>query len=890
MIHQDTNLPLSERPIILITGANGSGKTQILDALLLCLGHHPNRLKKGKISDIIGSFDQESYIELTLQNPLRNGQRSIPVPDKVVLEWIDTDLFKIIVTLQQDNGINYALEANNINHNITRKQVRLIFESLNIRADNKLAFTEEGTVNIFADHSAKNKLDLLLDTTGLTAYRENLINAIEAIKKAGENVHPLKRKYLVELEYLNSMEKTRKLLKQKADLINRIQELKCEESWSHVQMTEKALQDIVGKIQKKEQERQLYTDELEEEDKNYIAIENELQIKETEKAEIVEQKEKQEKQAQLLEGKNESISQQLQKNQQKLQELERKRDSILAKKHTPEEIEAIQKKLKNLQNEKQKIENISKIVGDLFFQEQYLYDRNTLKESLHFLSLLQENNISFIGPLFWEIAQCNWENKEEWFTLLFPYTFSFLFSNKQDYLKASTIFKETYQENNPNFFIILLESSLEKNKSEYLKDFFSTLLQKKAQQTEPNYKNFPKKTTQIYYNQFLYAPWPALGKISISPLLNSCSKLSIEELQEAFHSVEKITSLRNEEEQLLEKLKVDQENITAIIERITELKQDIDNTIAEIEENKNQIDILDQNLAEIYEKYDSIEKYLISDKKELDNINKKIFHLEKQIENIDKVITILQNNKQEQENDKSLLIQEAEKLGERPEKVRPIMQITAEKSQLQGQLDTVQVAFLSEEDYNNQKRKVDQLQKEISGTEAHLSNLKTDLETRFHQWHNEVANKIHGISSTMNQLLATVAQGVKLQVDDLQQPETAGLNILVRRYNSDWHELSYLSGGEKVLTVEALILSLHLQTDSPLHAIDECTQRLDLQFKIQAFHMVRHALLTLASQAKGIFSPQFILLAPDTIGVEFTPEMEQDFQRIVLAPAKLQKN
>ena len=80
---------------------------------------------------------------------------------------------------------------------------------------------------------------------------------------------------------------------------------------------------------------------------------------------------------------------------------------------------------------------------------------------------------------------------------------------------------------------------------------------------------------------------------------------------------------------------------------------------------------------------------------------------------------------------------------------------------------------------------------------------------------------------------------------------------------------------------------MHQQTDSPLHAIDECTQRLDLQFKTQAFQMVQHTLQILTNAITSPYSPQFILLAPDTIGVDFPPETEQYFQRIVLSPQKL---
>ena len=93
MIHRHTEINMGERPITLITGANGSGKTQILDALILALGHHPKRLKKGKLDYLIGPFAAETRIELSLYNPRNQQKRLIQVPHQKLLELTDLRSF-----------------------------------------------------------------------------------------------------------------------------------------------------------------------------------------------------------------------------------------------------------------------------------------------------------------------------------------------------------------------------------------------------------------------------------------------------------------------------------------------------------------------------------------------------------------------------------------------------------------------------------------------------------------------------------------------------------------------------------------------------------------------------------------------------------------------------
>ena len=74
-MHKDTKLDLSEVPIIVISGANGSGKTQILEALILAIGHTPSRVALSTFKELIGPFDNISIITLKLNNPFLSNHR-----------------------------------------------------------------------------------------------------------------------------------------------------------------------------------------------------------------------------------------------------------------------------------------------------------------------------------------------------------------------------------------------------------------------------------------------------------------------------------------------------------------------------------------------------------------------------------------------------------------------------------------------------------------------------------------------------------------------------------------------------------------------------------------------------------------------------------------------
>ena len=104
----------------------------------------------------------------------------------------------------------------------------------------------------------------------------------------------------------------------------------------------------------------------------------------------------------------------------------------------------------------------------------------------------------------------------------------------------------------------------------------------------------------------------------------------------------------------------------------------------------------------------------------------------------------------------------------------------------------------------------------------------------------------------------------------MHNPDAAGLRIeLARREGTKLLDLSSLSGGEKILAVEALILAFHSLIESPLHVIDEFTQKLDSKIKAKALEMVLKSLeIQKQAHQNSSYNPLFLLLCPDMLGVD----------------------
>jgi chromosome segregation ATPase len=216
-------------------------------------------------------------------------------------------------------------------------------------------------------------------------------------------------------------------------------------------------------------------------------------------------------------------------------------------------------------------------------------------------------------------------------------------------------------------------------------------------------------------------------------------------------------------------------------------------------------------------------------------------------------------------------LREAQQKGSPPEQIRDNQEeIFSEFNQIKGQLELLEITpDISEEAISRQEKHVEMIKDETDKAEEHLKHLKDDLDKRITEWEGGLHHIVDHMNKMLNLLLKDIFLNVSIQIKNYNNERNAGLYIEAET-KGDNRKYRQLSGGEKTLLAQAIILALHMISQSPIHAIDEFTQKLDRKNKTLAFSM---ALLTyrLAKESRKI-TPQFVLITPSLDDVELSDE------------------
>ncbi len=229
--------------------------------------------------------------------------------------------------------------------------------------------------------------------------------------------------------------------------------------------------------------------------------------------------------------------------------------------------------------------------------------------------------------------------------------------------------------------------------------------------------------------------------------------------------------------------------------------------------------------------------------------------------------------KQREEEYKHLLIQiedfqkTAIAFAERPESVRDTSKVREEQIQVTAMINTISATARDYQAFEEQKKVVTQLREYIKQRQLHLENLMTDVDRRLAEWRQQLEETIETLNHRMNQLLSHFLKQVKLIIRYPDEPSRAELHLqLAINRKGAWRTYQEMSGGERVLATQTFILALHTIAKSPLHVIDEFTQRLDEASRAAVLSVVQRALdLT---ETESLLLPQFLLMAPSTVGLQ----------------------
>ena len=955
-MHKTTDLRLSEVPIVVISGANGSGKTQILEALIIAIGHVPNRVSLSTYKEVVGPFDKHCQIKLKLNNPKLSDNRVFTTSDPDLIPYIEDDYFIVDVKINQEGNIRRKLvDKGGKGINVTKKQIQILMRNIGIFDDTMLNFTEEGYLSSFADGSPHKKLDSLLVATGLKEIFSSYITSKKKVQEKEREYSPLAMQLEKEENKLEKLRENFERIQKKRELIDRYETLERELFWYNAIESQKHLEEASQNLDIKKKELEeiekklgislINQDNLSDEVKK---AEESLVDKKTRMREMSDQRNRLEGQKEEKNRAIQSSENQINNINQKLGEFENIQtdEGLTQKRDLQKKMDEVQNELSQLTSElqssqinlknkaadeekiKQRINERSQLYGELSD-----YERRLIKDCILYKERIQNSDFKneIIGPIYEIISiKEGFENYSEVIKAsLGRYLFGFVATTHNAYKESKRIYDEIFPSFKPNFTVgrilenekgpkpdYLTNQTIE-NKPEGIIDFAVNLIKAPFQvklylvkfvrillgspSLPPNLltdyaKQFKTNVlttdcNSYYLSQEAFSRPPRRYNIKLSLDLNKYQ--SIERIREQHQlvqfDIEKITedkiritrsladyeSKKRELENLLKPWKMGTDEIENEFLRLQQIKNAAETLVRTEAENLTKLDL---EITKLADEIIVIENTVSEEQKTFDVIRNKLNHLNEEIKDLSaekdkniRMIDILEIEVSDLKIIHENLNEQAIQKGEPPENIRSDKdEIASEYNKIKGQLELLEITpEVSQESIEKQEQQVSILKEEVKNTEIHLNNLKEDLEKRINEWEGGLHNIVDHLNKMLNLLLQDIFVNVSIQIRNYNDEKNAGLHIEAET-KGDSRRYRQLSGGEKTLLAQAIILALHMINHSPIHAIDEFTQKLDKRNKALAFSM---ALATYKiSKESRIITPQFILITPSLDDVELSKE------------------
>jgi chromosome segregation ATPase len=930
MLHDDTDLVIS-KPILIISGANGSGKTQILEALMVLLGEKSPRSKKG-LNYIINDKDKECLIEIEVNNVRSNGDFVFQQLETSLKYFLSLGIIAFRAKLSKTKIRRFIGDPTTGKYKeITLRTVQKLFSQIGIRPNNQLTFTLGETVDVFSNQSNYKKFNVLIENLGLAELKQEIVANEKGIKEATETTSRLQRKLKEEEENLELFRTMIDTIQQREKLESQIETLTIERNWIDVFNLEKTLL-------KHKKESQLIFDkfnllkeklDLIKEDKEKINTEKEIltQTLNDIKSRIAkleaEIREKQKIQA-TQEGTINVLSEQIIEYKAEINVIDEYLENIPERRHQLQiSMKKAQEKQKALKDDyRLKTEEIISLDENSIDKKSkmYNYEISLRDDAIKLKNEIINQNLdqNILGPLISYIRLADTQKNESWLPAIKRaignYLYSFIALDSDSFKQCKYIYDSVFTEKKPGFEVFRFDSSDAKSKkiNSPLYAFVPDLLEgdprvllmlKKIMTTALSEDKDPNilldaaityqvdvltKDTRSFYRRkgsFSRPPRPFNGDLGV----DVTKQLDFKDIRKTRKQLEKdLFQIKKEETDLIKEI-ADLRNELNILQSPDKerenLKLKLNRATLRIDEAKKEIQeitIFLKDKKEILEGFKREEASLKSDinslKNELIELNLVMRNEEIKLESQEKEYNEAKLLIKDTQDKLDLKIQEVSKIGPRPDEIRDHHEVDLEFKEIQTKLALVKDKSIPRDKLEAQEKKVVELRDNLIERRDHLEHLREDIEERVDKWKRQIEPFIIQLSETLQGLTKNIFAQVKLEIDN-PDLEKAGLELSAVTKGDFRHDQA-LSGGEKVLLMECLILALHASTTSPLHVIDEFTQRLDAKNKAKIFLIVKELLMRSKEET------QFILITPDTLGIE----IEENIQHVVVSQAQIIEN
>ena len=931
MLHHETTLHITQ-PILVISGANGSGKTQLLEAILVLLGEKSPRTKKGVLT-LIGNMDEECFIEIEVNNKKPDRTYMFQPIESEIIDFLIKDklIFKAILTETKVKRLIGDPKTGAVKE-ITLRLLQRLFSQLGIRSGNQLTFTLGETVDVFANQSNHKKFQVMIENLGLAELKDDIITNEKSIREAIEDTSKLQSKLKDEENNLELFRTMLDAINQREKLESLLQSLTVESHWVDVKEIEKVLEqqdrEFLHKREQLSNEKRTVTS-LEKDYNDLMTKKGNLQSelkntrdkknsREVEIRDLTKTKNTQEGTIKIL---NEQISDYLEEIT-KLKKTYNDKNAILS----------MQDQLSNLQSKHSQIKEQFKLksieLDEVQTQKTKVqegqiqsFEVNLQADAIKYRNFIRDNHFqeAILGPFISYIRLDNPAQNNPWLhaikQALGSYLYSFVALDQPSFKKSKELYDKLWPDKKPNFDVFRFDSQ-EPRKYSLLKDIYAFVpdlltgdprilitLQKicttaLSEDKDPNLLlnaaissglDILTKDGRSFYRRkgsFSRPPRPFRGDLGDELKEPKSLKDSRKERRKLEDELFKI---KREETAIMKEISELRENINLISSSDAQFDYQIKSILdrqkraeLKLKETKEELNSLQKQIEEkniflqTYKEEEKVAQNRLSDlEKELTIAETNIRNAKEKLEQVNQEFLEIQNMVKETKTKIQLLTNEASKSGLRPEEIRDRQVVDLELKEVTTKLALIKDKSIPKEKLEEQEKRVVELRENLQKRRDHLEHLREDIGKRLDHWKSRIEPFIIMLGEKLKEITVNIFADVRLKIDN-EDLEKAGLELKAVT-KGDFRIDQALSGGEKVLLMECLILALHALTISPLHVIDEFTQRLDIKNKTKIFLIVKELL------RHSSVGTQFILITPDTLGLE----LDNEIQHVVVSQAEL---
>jgi len=216
---------------------------------------------------------------------------------------------------------------------------------------------------------------------------------------------------------------------------------------------------------------------------------------------------------------------------------------------------------------------------------------------------------------------------------------------------------------------------------------------------------------------------------------------------------------------------------------------------------------------------------------------------------------------------------------DRPEIMPSSSEIRGGILELQSRISYIKATKDDVHEYHRLHAMIEELDRSKDDLESTLEETVGLLEEQRNNWISTIKQTAQSIQDTAN-LLLSPRLTLKIGVKNSLNFKKVGLDILFSDGVKPWKRFQTSSGGERSLITLSLFLSLHtLHLNSPVHIIDEFSQRLDEENRSHALRMVIRVLEKIEAIQKErdgevIIKPQIFLIAPTVTGSHIPDDID----------------